>query len=73
VLRWDTKALHAALDAKRRDRGLTWAALAREVGGFSPGMLASLSRNRRVGLPRVMRLVLWLDQPAVMFTRTADH
>lgn len=73
VLRWDTKALHTALNAKRRDRGLTWAALAREVGGFSPGMLTSLSRNQRVALPRVMRLALWLDQPAVTFTRIADR
>lgn len=73
VLRWDTKALYTALDARRRDRALTWAALAREVGGFTPGMLAHLSKGSRTAFPQVMRLVQWLQQPAVTFTRLADH
>jgi len=72
ILRWDTRALFDALDARRRHRGLTWAAVAREIGGFTPGMLTTLSRGPRIGFPRVMRLVRWLGQPAVTYTRIAQ-
>ena len=71
ILRWDTKALHAAIDAQRRARQLTWAEAAREVRGFTPTMLTNLSSGPRVGFPRVMRLVRWLGQPAAAFTRIA--
>ena len=72
ILRWDTQALFAALDAQRRERRLTWLAVARQVGGFTPGMLTNLSRGGRIGFPRVMRLTRWLGQPAAAFTRIAD-
>lgn len=72
ILRWDTRALFAALDGRRRERELTWAAVARELRGFTPGMLTNLAKGGRVGFPRVMRLVRWLDQPAAAFTRVAD-
>jgi hypothetical protein len=69
VLRWDTKALYAAMDEHRRARGLTWKHVAREVGGFTPAMLTALAKGGRAGFPGVMRLVRWLDQPASSFTR----
>ena len=72
VLRWDTRALFHALDAQRRERQLTWAEVAREIGGFTPGMLTGLSKGGRVGFPPVMRLVRWLDRPAVTLTRIAN-
>lgn len=72
ILRWNTPALHRALDARRRDRGLTWAELARDVGGFTPGMLTNLASGPHIGFPRVMRLVRWLGKPAVSFTRIAQ-
>ena len=72
VNRWDTKALHAALDARRRERGMTWGELAGELRGFTPNMLTNLASGPRIGFPRVMRLVRWLDQPAVDFTRIAN-
>ncbi len=71
MLRWDTRALFDALDAARHERHLTWTALARELNGFTPNMLTNLSRASRVGLPRAMRLVIWLGRPAVTFTRIA--
>ncbi|HKE86092.1 MAG TPA: hypothetical protein VKB50_20170 [Vicinamibacterales bacterium] len=70
ILRWDTKALFLALNAQRQERGVTWADVAREVR-FTPGMLTNLSKGGRIGFPRVMRLVRWLGQPAVTFTRIA--
>jgi hypothetical protein len=72
ILRWDTKALFAALDEQRRARGMTWALVARDLGGFTPGMLTNLAKGPRIGFPRVMRLVRWLDRPAVTFTRIAS-
>jgi hypothetical protein len=72
ILRWDTRALFAALEARRQERGHTWVALARELRGFTPGMLTGLARGTRIGFPRVMRLVRWLGEPAVTFTRIAD-
>jgi hypothetical protein len=72
ILRWDTKALHAALDAQRREQGLTWVDVARTIPGFTPGMLTRLSKGGRIGFPGVMRLVAWLGRPAVTFTRIAS-
>jgi uncharacterized protein YfiM (DUF2279 family) len=68
VLRWDLPALHAALDSRRRERGMTWKQVAAEIRGFTPGMLTGLTRADHIGVPRVMRLVTWLEQPAVAFT-----
>src|SRR6185437_1581883 len=49
-LRWDVPALHAALDARRRERGMTWKQVAEEIGGFTPAMLTGLTASR---VPRV--------------------
>jgi hypothetical protein len=67
-LRWDVPALHAALDERRRDRGLTWKQAAAEIGGFTPAMLTGLAKARHVSFPLVMRLTGWLGQPAANFT-----
>lgn len=72
ILRWDTHALFLALNAQRQQRQLTWSGVARELRGFTPGMLTNLSKGGRIGFPRVMRLVRWLGKPAVMFTCIAD-
>ncbi len=72
ILRWDARALFEALDAERRERQLTWAAVAREVGGVTPAMITGLAKGGRVALPPAMRMVRWLDRPAVAFTRISD-
>ena len=69
ILRWDTRALYAALDGRRRERRSTWSETARELRGFTPGMLTTLAKGGRIGFPGVMRLVLWLGEPAATFTR----
>jgi hypothetical protein len=71
IVRWDTRALFEALDRERQQRGWTWMALARDIGGFTPSMLTNLATGPRTGFPRVMRLVRWLAEPAVTFTRVA--
>jgi len=72
VLRWDTHALFLALNAQRLQRQLAWSDVARELKGFTPGMLTNLAKGGRIGFPRVMRVVRWLGRPAVEFTRIAD-
>jgi hypothetical protein len=73
ILRWDTQALHAALDAQRTARHLTWTQIAEQIGGFAPSTLSRMSKAHRVGFPSVMRLVAWLGQPAVTFIRAAER
>jgi hypothetical protein len=72
ILRLDTRKLHAALDAQRRERGLTWSETARDIGGYTPNMLTNLAKGPRTGFPRVMRLARWLDTPLAHFTRIAS-
>ena len=73
VLRWDTRALHAALDVQRQTRGLTWNDVAQEIGGVTPAMLKSQAKGGRTGFPGVMRIVRWLGQPAATYTRVSDR
>lgn len=69
VLRLDTQALHAALNAQRLARGLTWAQAASELPSFTPSMLTNLAAGPLIGFPRVMLLSQWLGQPLANFVR----
>jgi hypothetical protein len=71
ILRFDTKKLHAALDAQRVSRGLTWAQVASEIGGMGASSLTHLENGGRTGFPQVMRIVRWLGHPAARFTRAS--
>src|SRR5262245_5850645 len=62
ILRWDTRALFAALDARRQERELNWTGVARDVPGFTSGMLTNLATGPRIGFPDVMRLVRWVGE-----------
>jgi hypothetical protein len=73
ILRWDTKALHSALNARRQAREMTWKEVAQQIGGYTPGMLANLANGGRIGFPGVMRIVRWIGQPAAVFTRASDR
>ena len=69
TLRWDTKGIHAALNAKKQALGMSWMEVARQIGGCTPNTLTNLSNGGRIGFPGVMRIVGWLGQPATNFTR----
>ena len=73
ILRFDTGRLYAALDAQRRDRGMTWNEVASEIGGFSAAGLTRLSKGGRTGFPHVMRMTRWLRLPAACFMRAFDR
>jgi hypothetical protein len=69
ILRFDTRALHAALDAERVAQGLTWRQLAAQLPGFTESTLTNLSTGPLIGFPRVMVLTQWLHRPAANFVR----
>ena len=69
-LRWDLGELHAALDAARRDRALTWATLAQELG-CTAGRLTNLRSARIADMELVMRITQWLGCPAASFIHAA--
>jgi hypothetical protein len=68
VLRFDAHAVHAALNARRHDRGLTWIQVATEIGGVTASGLTRLQKGGRVAFPGVMRICRWLGRPAASFT-----
>ena len=71
ILRWNTRALHRALNDERLARGLTWLQVADRIGGRTPNMLTRMAGGGRTGFPHVMRYVRWLGRPATTFTRVA--
>ena len=73
ILRFDTRAIHAAIDRERRARGLTWKQVANELPGFSEGMLTNLAGGPLIGFPRVMVLTEWVGLPAADSVRVRDR
>jgi hypothetical protein len=72
VLRFDTVKLHAALNAQRIERRLTWQQVALEVRGMSAAGLTHLKKGGRTGFPFVTRMCWWLGRPTLDFTRLSD-
>jgi hypothetical protein len=69
ILRFETKALYAALETARHERGLSWNEPARQLPGFTESTLRNLSSGPLIGFPRVMLLTQWLGRPAASFVR----
>jgi hypothetical protein len=70
--------LHAALDARRAERGLAWVAVAREVSRrFADGTARSVSSSTITGVRTravaeadgVLQMLLWLDRSPESFVR----
>lgn len=70
-LRFDLAALHAALDERRREEGMTWARLADGLG-CTPARLTNLRTARLADMTLVMRVTQWLGQPAAAYVRAAQ-
>jgi hypothetical protein len=73
ILRFDTRAMHAALNAERIARGMTWKHVADELPGFTAAMLVNLASGPLIGFPRVMMIPQWLGRPAASFVRARDR
>jgi transcriptional regulator with XRE-family HTH domain len=63
---FDVGALHAALDAERTARGLTWKDVASQ-SGVSASTLTRLSQGRRPDVDSLAALTHWLDLSADAF------
>jgi hypothetical protein len=70
-LRWNLAALADALDARRRERGLTWKALAAELGCTEHQVSGLRTVRYAIGMRLAMRIVQWLQQPAAAFIYAA--
>ncbi len=69
-LRWDLSALHAVLNQRRQEQGLTWGALADGLG-CTPARLTNLRTARLADMDLVMRITQWLGRPAREFIHPA--
>ena len=69
ILRFDTRAMYEALNARRVERGMTWRQVAAELPGFSESMLTNLAGGPLIGFPRVMMIPQWLGVSAARFVR----
>ena len=67
-VRFDGKALHAALDEQRTRRGLSWADVARETG-VSVSTLTGTKRGGRLEVDGVLAMTGWLDRTVESFAR----
>jgi hypothetical protein len=70
-LRWDLKALYAALDSRRRELGLSWPQLAGELGCTANQLTGLRTARFATGMRLAMRVVAWLDRPAADFITVA--
>lgn len=62
----NTAALHSALDAARQERGLSWRALAGEIG-VSPSLLSRLGNGLKPDTDGFATIIAWLRLPAEQF------
>ena len=69
-LRWDIPALGNAVDAHRRELGLTWPALAVEMG-CSRSQVDLRRLRYGTGMSLAMRMTQWLRRSAASFTIAA--
>lgn len=67
--RFNIQALHAALDARRRARGMTWREVGQEIGGLPAGMLTRLAKGGRINVRVMVPAVGWLGCTVESFTR----
>jgi hypothetical protein len=70
-LRWDLSQVHAAVNERRREHGLTWAGLAAELN-CTPSRLTNLRTARLADMDLAMRITQWLGQPAARFVHPAQ-
>jgi len=66
--RFDAKALHAALDRQRTERGLSWSDVAKATG-VSVATLTRTREGRRLEVDGMLAMVAWLGVPVERFVR----
>jgi hypothetical protein len=69
-MRFELSELHAALDVARRNKNLTWKALAAELD-CTTNRLTNLRTAELADMALVMRITQWLERPASSFIHAA--
>jgi len=72
MVRFDSKALYAALDAQRGERGMTWTQVAAATGVSA----ATITRTRaggRLEVDGMLAMVRWLGVPVETFVRESTR
>ena len=70
-LRWNLTKVYDSLDARRKEKELTWTQLAAELR-CTPSQLTGIKRARfAIGMRLAVRIALWLDCPARDFIYSA--
>jgi hypothetical protein len=67
MLRFDTQALHDAVDAQRRERKLTWMALSKELRISTSTIKSMTKRKWGIELDGVMGMARWLGRTVERF------
>jgi transcriptional regulator with XRE-family HTH domain len=72
ILRIDTKAIHARLDAERKARSLAWRQVADEIGGIGASSLTRLAGGGRMSFPDISRVAAWLRCSVASLTHASE-
>lgn len=72
AIRFDSKALYAALDAQRRAQGLTWTEVAKATG-VSATTITRTRTGGRLEVDGMLAMVRWLGVPVETFVRETDR
>jgi transcriptional regulator with XRE-family HTH domain len=67
----DVQSLHAALDAARAERGLSWRQLAKELG-VSASTISRMANGLKPDVTAFAAMTTWLRMPAEAFYARAD-
>ncbi len=70
--RFDSKALHRALDSQRVQRGMTWTEVSKEIG-VSASTLRRTKEGGRMEVDGMIAMVDWLGERVETFVRETDY
>ena len=72
MIRFDSRALYAAMDAQRRVRGMTWTQVAVETK-VSTGTITRTRTGGRLEVDGMLAMVRWLGVPVETFVRESKR
>ena len=70
--RFDSKALHEAIDKQRKVRDMTWTDVSREIG-VGTSTITGTRKGGRMEVDGMLAMVDWLGVPVETFVRERDY
>jgi transcriptional regulator with XRE-family HTH domain len=68
MIRFDSAALYAALDKKRKECSLSWKEVAMQAG-VSPSTISNTRKGSRMEVDGMLALVYWIGVPVESFVK----